>query len=298
MFVIIILTVQEVKNMTQIVERHQSEIVEMIYEIRGKQVMIDRDLAKLYKIETRILIQKVKRNIERFPTLFCFQMTDDEFVNWKSQIVMSNNDKIGLRRPPYVFTEQGVAMLSAIINTSVAVEMSVRIINAFVEMKKYISYTLIDQKYINNQVLKNTENIRLLQEAFHKAKKYDGLFFEGQIYDSYSLLLDIFGIAKNEIIIIDNYIDKHLLDILRKVNTKIIIITNQYDNNDYSKYKMQYKNIELKINNKIHDRFIIIDRVDLYHCGASLKDLGKKCFAINKIENEEWLNMLLIKLNI
>ena len=298
MFVIIILTVQEVKNMTQIVEKYQSEIVEMIYEIRGKQVMIDRDLAKLYKIETRILIQKVKRNIERFPTLFCFQMTDDEFVNWKSQIVMSNNDKMGLRRPPYVFTEQGVAMLSAIINTSVAVEMSVRIINAFVEMKKYISYTLIDQKYINNQVLKNTENIRLLQESFHKAKKYDGLFFEGQIYDSYSLLLDIFGMAKNEIIIIDNYIDKHLLDILRKVNTKIIIITNQYDNNDYSKYKMQYKNIELKINNKIHDRFIIIDRLDLYHCGASLKDLGKKCFAINKIENKEWLNMLLIKLNI
>ena len=284
--------------MTQIVEKYQSEIVEMIYEIRGKQVMIDRDLAKLYKIETRILIQKVKRNIERFPTLFCFQMTDDEFVNWKSQIVMSNNDKMGLRRPPYVFTEQGVAMLSAIINTSVAVEMSVRIINAFVEMKKYISYTLIDQKYINNQVLKNTENIRLLQESFHKAKKYDGLFFEGQIYDSYSLLLDIFGMAKNEIIIIDNYIDKHLLDILRKVNTKIIIITNQYDNNDYSKYKMQYKNIELKINNKIHDRFIIIDRLDLYHCGASLKDLGKKCFAINKIENKEWLNMLLIKLNI
>ena len=270
--------------MTQIVEKHQSEIVDMIYEIRGKQVMIDRDLAKLYKIETRILIQKVKRNIERFPTLFCFQMTDDEFVNWKSQIVMSNNDKMGLRRPPYVFTEQGVAMLSAIINTSVAVEMSVRIINAFVEMKKYISYTLIDQKYINNQVLKNTENIRLLQESFNKVKKYDGLFFEGQIYDSYSLLLDIFGMAKNEIIIIDNYINKHLLDILRKVNTKIIIITNQYDNNDYSKYKMQYKNIELKINNKIHDRFIIIDRVDLYHCGASLKDLGKNVLRLIKLK--------------
>lgn len=295
---IIILIIQEVKYMNEVKEKEQSKIINMIYEIRGKQVMIDRDLAKLYQIETRVLIQRVKRNIERFPTSFCFQMTEDEFFNWKSQIVMSNNDKIGLRRAPYVFTEQGVAMLSAIINTNVAIEVSIRIMNAFVEMKKYISSTLIEQEYINNQVLKNTEDIRLLQESFSNIKKCDGLFFEGQIYDSYSLLLDIFSMAKNEIIIIDNYIDKSLLDILRKIDKKIIIITNKYDNDDYNKYKEQYRNISLKINNKIHDRFIIIDRLKLYHCGASFKDLGKKCFAINKIDNNDWLNELLTRIKI
>lgn len=234
-------------------EKEQIKITNMIYEIRWKQVMLDRDLAKLYQIETRTLNQKVKRNIERFPSDFCFKMTENEFNNWKSQTVMSNNDKIGLRRTPYVFTEQGIAMLSAIINTNVAIEVSIRIMNTFVEMKKYISSTLVDQKYINNQVLKNSVDIRLLQEEFNKVKKGDGLFFEGQIYDSYSLLLDIFNTAKSEIIIIDNYIDKSLLDILRKINKKIFIITNKYNNNDFEKYILQYSNIKLKINNKIHD---------------------------------------------
>lgn len=274
------------------------KIENMIYEIRGKQVMLDRDLAKLYLIETRTLNQRVKRNIERFPETFCFQMTEAEFINWKSQIVMSANDKIGLRRPPYVFTEQGVAMLSAIINTDVAIEVSIRIMNAFIEMRKYISSTLIEQKYINNQVLKNTEDIKLLQEYFNKVKQYDGLFFDGQIYDSYSLILDILNKAESEIIVIDNYIDKKLLDILRKINTRILIVTNKYDNDDYNKYKMQYNNITLKINNKIHDRFIIIDRKELYHCGASLKDLGKKCFAITRMENKDWINELLVRINI
>lgn len=264
-------------------EKKQIKITNMIYEIRGKQVMLDRDLAKLYQIETRTLNQKVKRNIERFPSDFCFKMTENEFNNWKSQTVMSNNDKIGLRRTPYVFTEQGIAMLSAIINTNVAIEVSIRIMNTFVEMKKYISSTLVDQKYINNQVLKNSEDIRLLQEEFNKVKKGDGLFFEGQIYDSYSLLLDIFNTAKSEIIIIDNYIDKSLLDILRKINKKIFIITNKYNNNDFEKYILQYSNIKLKINNKIHDRFIITDRNKLYHCGASLKDLGKNALQLVKL---------------
>jgi len=287
--------------MNQIVEKEKVSIQDMIYEIRGKQVMIDRDLASLYNIETRSLNQKVKRNIQRFPLDFCFQMTQEEFFIWKSQIVMSENDKIGLRRPPYVFTEQGVAMLSAIIKTDIAIETSIRIIDAFIKMKKYISSNLLEQKCINNQVIKNTEDIRLLQESFNKInniKSYDGLFFDGQIYDSYSLLLDIFKLAKKEIIIIDNYIDKNLLDIVRKINVKIIIVTNKYDNNDYNKYKLQYKNITLKINNKFHDRFIIIDRSDLFHCGASFKDLGKKCFAINKIKSNDWLSILLKQLNI
>ena len=124
--------------MNQIMEIENIKIEDMIYDIRGKQVMIDRDLAKLYQIETRTLNQRVKRNIERFPESFCFKMTEIEFINWKSQIVISNSEKYGLRKAPYVFTEQGVAMLSAILNTKVAIEVSIRIMNAFVTMKKYI----------------------------------------------------------------------------------------------------------------------------------------------------------------
>jgi len=280
---------------------NRKKIQNMIYEIRGKYVILDRDLSKLYKVETRLLNQKVKRNIERFPTDFCFQMTDDEFYAWKSQNVMSENDKIGLRRPPYVFTEQGVAMVSAIIKTDIAVEVSIQIMNAFVEMKKYVSFGLIEQKYINSMLIKHDNEIKLLQESIYKidnTKSYDCLFFEGQIYDAYSVFVDILNSSSNEIIIIDNYVNKKLFDILRNIDRKIIIITNKYNNEDYEKYKYQYKNVNIRINNNIHDRFIILDRKVLYHCGASMKDLGKKCFAINKIVNDKWINDLLNEINL
>ena len=210
------------------------------------------------------------------------------------QIETANNRNM-IRSLPYVFTEQGVSMLSAILKTDIAIEESIKIIRVFVEMKKYISNNLIEQKYINNQVMKNTEDIKLLQESLNKMNKtkdYDGIFFKGQVYDSYSLLMKILNKAKKKITIIDNYIDKNLLDILREINKDILIITNKYNNQDYTKYQSQYNNITLKINNNIHDRFIIIDNKELYHVGASLKDLGNKYFAINKIENKEWLNHL------
>ena len=188
-------------------------------------------------------------------------------------------------------------MLATILKSDVATKTSIAIMDAFVEMRKYISSNLIKYEYITNQVLKNTEDIKHHQESFDSFSKNkistSGLFFEGQIYDSYSLLLDIFKTSKDNIIIIDNYVDKSILDVLRNIDKKITIITNKYNNNDYTKYKGQYKNIELFVNNKIHDRFIIIDKKVLYHCGASLKDLGKKCFAINKIENKEWLDKIL-----
>ena len=165
--------------MEHIIEQEKVNIEDMIYEIRGKQVMLDRDLAKLYQVETRTLNQKVKRNIERFPEDFCFQMTELEFENWRSQIVMSRSDKLGLRRPPYVFTEQGIAMLSAVINSVVAIETSIKIMKAFVAMKYYISNNLIEQKHINNQVIKNTEDIRVLQQTFEKFKpKNNHIFFD------------------------------------------------------------------------------------------------------------------------
>ena len=191
--------------MNNIVVKKEEKLTNLIYEIRGKQVMLDRDLAKLYKTETRVLIQKLKRNIERFPEEFCFQLNQKEFLNWRSQNVMSNNDKIGLRRPPYVFTEQGVAMLSAILNSEVAIEVSIAIMNAFVAMRKYIGVNLIEQKYINNLVLEDHNKIQVLEESFQKLeekRKDSEIYFDGQIYDAYSKVLDIFKSAKKELIII------------------------------------------------------------------------------------------------
>ena len=161
-------------------------------------------------------------------------------------------------------------------------------------MRKYISSSLIEQKYINELVLEHEERLKLVENTFSNFKeKNNHLFFKGQIYDAYSLLIDIFNKSKKEIIIIDNYVDKNILDILSKTKKKVKIVTNKYNNQDYEKYKIQYKNVELIINNTFHDRFIIIDKTILYHCGASFKDLGKQCFEITKIDEEEILLKIL-----
>lgn len=285
--------------MNEIIVKENIQIENMIYEIRGKQVMLDRDLAKLYNVETRIINQSVKRNAQRFPEEFCFQLTNGEFEKWKSQIVMSNSDKIGLRKKPYVFTEQGIAMLSALLKSETAIKTSISIMNAFVTMRKYISNNLLEQKYINNMVLEHDERIKLLEDTFSKFDTFSNeIFFEGQIYDTYSLLIDIFNTSKESIIIIDNYISKELLDILSKTERKVTIYTKVIDNNLINKYNSQYHNVTIKINNSFHDRFIIIDNKALYHCGASFKDLGKKCFAITKIDDKEILcNILNILLS-
>ena len=288
--------------MNDLIVKENIKIKNMIYEVRGKQVMLASDVARLYISETKKINQVVKRNIDRFPEEFCFKLSYEEYLNLRSQIVTSNEEinfvtHGGNRYLPYVFTEHGVMMLSGLLKSDVAAKVNVSIISAFVEMRKYISSNLIKQEYIETQLAKNAEDIKLLQESFDKLSKNkintSGLFFEGQIYDSYSLLLDIFNTSNDNIIIIDNYIDKTILDVLRNIDKKITIITNKYNNNDYTKYKEQYKNIDLIVNNKIHDRFLIIDKKTLYHCGASLKDLGKRSFAKNKKENKEWLNKIL-----
>ena len=282
--------------MNKLVEK-EIKIENMIYEIRGKQVMLDYDLAKLYNCKngTKTINLAVKRNIERFPENFYFQLTDSEKEKLWFQNETANNRMS--RTLPYVFTEQGVAMLASVLRTDVAASVSINIMNAFVNMKKYISNNLLEQRYINKIVLEDRERINLLEKTFNMFKeKNNHIFFEGQIYDAYSLMIDIFDKAKNEIMIIDNYIDKNILDILSKINKKIIIITNKYNNDDYEKYKKQYQNVTLKINNNFHDRFIIIDRKYLYHCGASFKDLGKKCFEISKIDEDDVLSNLLKKL--
>ena len=273
----------------------EEKIENMIYEIRGKQVMLDSDLAKLYQCSngTKTINQAVKRHINRFPERFMFQLKIDEVQNLWSQIGTANKKS---RTLPYAFTEQGVAMLSAILRTNVAEEISIAIMDAFVLMRKYISSNLLEQKYINNQVMKNTEDIKLLQESFKefdKKKDLNDMFFEGQFYDAYSLLLDIFNIATKNIIIIDNYIDKKFLDLCSKLKVNIIIYTKEIDKETFEKYNKQYNNVKVKFSNKYHDRFIIIDNKILYHCGASFKDLGKKCFCISKIENDTILESLL-----
>lgn len=286
--------------MNGMLDNKNKVIKNMIFEVRGKQVMLDKDLAKLYEITTGNLNKAKNRNIERFPSDFCFQLTKDEYTNLIFQNGISKIDKRTINKSlPYAYTEQGVAMLSAILKTKIATKISINIMRTFVAMRKYISDNLIEQNYINNMVLKHDGEIKLIQEAFESFKpNFNHLFFEEQIYDAYSLLLDIINKAKNRIIIIDNYADKKLLDLLSKTCKKVIIISCNMDADLIIKYMSQYNNIKIISNYLFHDRFIIIDDNQLYHCGASFKDLGKKCFAITKIEEKEVLSNLLKHIDI
>ena len=274
-------------------------IENMIYEIRGRQVMLDCDLAKLYNVETKRINEAVKNNPDKFPERFYFRINENEFFSLKSKISTS---KGGSRKGHNVFTEQGIAMLSTILKSKVAVETSIRIMDAFVKMRKYISANLIEQDNMKNMLLKHDNEIKLLQESFSKLEekeKINHIFYEGQIYDAYSLLIDIFNEAKKEIIIIDNYADKSILDMITNLNVKVIIVTKKFNllkDIDIKKYNKQYHNLKVIYSDKFHDRFIILDKKVLYHSGASYKDLGNKCFAINKIEDNEYLKNILKKI--
>ena len=264
--------------------------------------MLDADLAKLYQCinGTKEINQTVKRNIERFPEDFAFKLNEDEFNNLRSQFVTSSLEKHGGRRYlPYVFTEHGVIMLSSLLNSSVAIEVNKRIVRAFVSMRNIINTSLIEQKYINNMVFEHDNEIKLLQESFNKLSSKEAnnhIFYEGQIYDAYSLLINILNHSKKEIIIIDNYASKELFDIIKDINKNITIITKNIDEILIKKYKKQYNNINIIKSDIFHDRFIIIDNEILYHSGASFKDLGNKCFSINKIIDKDILDRLLTEI--
>lgn len=278
------------------IEEASDSVENMIYEIRGVQVMLSSDVAKLYQVETRRINEIIKRNIKRFPDTFCFQLTEVEFYNLRSQFAISKeNNHGGVRYLPYVLTEQGIMMLSGLLKSDIAVKVNVQIIDAFVKLRRYVSNNLM-----NSEMLINHENrILKLETTFSKMQekeKINTIFFEGQIFDAYVLLLDIFDTAKEEIIIIDNYAGKELLKILKNVNKKIIIISKNIDDTLVKKYKSEYFNIEFKNIDIFHDRFIIIDRKKLYSCGASFKDLGKKCFAVNEMKSEELISNLLNKI--
>ena len=273
------------------------KIEDLIYEVRGKQVMLASDVAKLYQVETFRVNEVVKRNLKRFPEDFCFQLTQKEWDNLRSQFAMSKNGRGGIRYLPYVFTEHGVMMLSGLLKSDIAVQVNVAIINAFVAMRKYIASNTLGNRVSNieSKLIDYDHKFEVIFEKMDNEKVHH-LFFDGQIYDAYSLLCDILNEARDSIILIDNYLDKSVLDVLAKIDQSVLVITKNINQKALEMYKKQYQNIKIKCDNSFHDRFIIIDQKILYHCGASFKDLGKKCFAITKMEDKEILKTLLDKI--
>ncbi|MBQ9012038.1 MAG: ORF6N domain-containing protein [Bacilli bacterium] len=283
--------------MNKIIENENVKVEDMIYEIRGMQVMLSSDVAKLYHVETKVLNQTIKRNINRFPNSFCFQLTNEELdkLSSRSQFVTLNKSNnlrgYNIKYLPYVLTEQGIMMLSGLLKSDIAVKVNIEIIDAFVKMRRYFASSIN-----NNEILLNHENRLLnLENTLNKfkEKELNKVFFEGELYDAYSVLLDILNESKKEIIIIDNYAGKKLLDILRKIDRKIIVVSKNTDDILKAKYEKQYKNITFINNDSFHDRFIILDKNKLYSCGASFKDIGKKCFYIGEIKDKEYLNKIL-----
>lgn len=295
-----------------VVEYEIEDIKQKIYTIRGRQVMLDKDIAMLYEVKTKQINQAVKRNIQRFPEIFCFQLSETEYDSLRSQIVTLKNQGRGQHRKylPYAFTEQGVAMLSAVLHSDKAIDVSINIMDAFVEMRKYISTNgLVLEKLtnmennltsINYKLLDHDKKFDIVFDELQEKKKQEEnqrIFFEGQIWDAYKLIIDIIKKAEKKILIIDNYIDDSVLEMLakKKENVEVVILTSNNSNIsklDVQKFNKEYPVLKIARTNKFHDRFIVIDNKELYHCGASLKDLGKKCFGINRIEDMEYIQKL------
>ena len=291
--------------MNEIIEKENISIENMIYEIRGMEVMLDSDLAKLYQVETKRINEAVKNNSLKFPERFSWLLTNEELKNLRSKISTLEIKGQGkyTKYVPRVFTEQGVYMLATILKSKVATNVSIAIMDTFVKMRHYINYNkyILPHRFmlLEDKVDNNTKRIDELFDKFNpKDIAKNSLFFEGEFYDAYSILIDIFNNSKKEIIIIDNYAGKELLDILKNINKKIIIVSKNIDKILKKKYERQYKNITFINNDSFHDRFIIIDRNKLYSCGASFKDLGNKCFAICKFNDKEYLNKLLNELSL
>ena len=270
----------------------------LIYEIRGVQVMLDSDLARLYECKngTKQINLAVKRHKDRFPERFVFQLTEEEARILRFQFETTNNMS---RTLPYVFTEQGVAMLATVIRTDVAAQVSIRIMDAFVLFRKYISSNLMEQKYINDLVLKDHEKLEILETYFEKLeekKKSSEIYFHGQIYDAYSKIQEIFASCKKKLIIIDSYADNTVLDIIKRLDIDVLIITrknNLLTKQDIIKYNSEYHNLRVVYNDTFHDRYFILDNSLVYHCGASINRIGYKTFSINLIQ-DRYVSLLLI----
>ena len=270
--------------------------------------MLDSDLARLYKCKngTKEINQAVKNNLNKFPERFSWILSDNEYYNLRSKKLTSNsnNNYGGRRYNPRVFTEQGVAMLATIIKSDIATQVSIKIMDAFVSMRHYIGNSEYRLTNIESKIIEHDYEIKLLQESFDKfeeKKKVNDIYFNGQIFDAYSKIYEILNIAKSNLIIIDAYADNTLLDIIKRLNIKVTIITkpnNLLIEQDIERYNKQYNNLKVIYDNTFHDRYFILDNNTLYHCGTSVNRIGFKTFSITKVNDIDLLNVLLKKLTI
>lgn len=289
--------------MNELVETQ--DIKKLIYTIRGKEVMLDSDLAILYQCKngTKEINQAVKNNVKKFPERFSWILTDKEYENLRSKFLTSSLDNYGGRRyNPRVFNEQGVAMLATILKSSVATEVSIAIMDAFVAMRHFIIENKDIYQSLNNINNKLIEHDLKFEEVFSYFKKEpkELLYLNGNIYDAYSKIIDIMKEAKNELIIIDNYADKSVLDMISKLNVNVMLIVKSNSlltKIDIQKYNAQYHNLKIIYNDTFHDRYLIIDKKEIYHCGTSLNKAGNKTFSINKLEEVEVIKVLINKVN-
>lgn len=298
-----------------IVDSTEEKLENLIHCVRGQQVMIDSDLAMLYNVETKRLNESVKRNIKRFPESFCFQLTEDEYADLRSQIATSNTENIpskgGRRYLPYAFTEQGIAMLSAVLRSDEAIQVSVNIMNIFVKMRRFLTENAFMFDKLNSLELKQLEYQKESNEKFDKIFAYiseheevgQKIFFEGQIYDAFSLLTSLVEKAKKSIVLIDNYVDVGTLNILakKKEHVDVTVYTvhrTRLSIQDIANFNRQYPTLTVNYTEVFHDRFLVIDGVTAYHIGASLKDAGKKCFGITRIEDVGVISDILQRLKI
>ncbi len=291
--------------LNEVVVNDEKRIENMIYEIRGKYVMVDSDIARLYNVETKRINEAVRNNPDKFPERFSWTLTNEEANNLRSKFSTSSLTRShgGRRYNIRVFTEQGVAMLSTILKSKIAVKVSIRIMDAFVYMRKYISSNLLEQKYINNMVMEHEYEIKLLQESFDKLeekKKVTEIYFNGQIFDAYSKILDILKSANGSIVVIDVYADNTILDIIKRLDVDVTIITkpnNLLTKQDISKYNKQYGNLRVVYDNTFHDRYLILDNSIIYHCGSSINRIGYRTFSINLVSDDEICKLLIDRIN-
>lgn len=299
---------------TPVVEIVQPAIEKLVYVIRDKQVMIDSDLAMLYQVETGALNRAVKRNIKRFPDDFRFQLTVEEYENLKCQIGISSLNKNGYggrRTLPYVFTEQGISMLASVLHSDIAVNVSIGIMRAFVEMRRFIANNALLFERISNVELKQLEYQKQTDEKLEQIFEYiseheeasQKIFFDGQIYDAFSLIVSLIQKAEKEITLIDGYVDVGTLNLLAKKNegVSVTVYTHQrtrLSNIDVANFNAQYPALEVKYTSVFHDRFLILDGKTAYHIGASLKDAGKKTFGITLINDESITKDILQRLEL
>lgn len=282
------------KDENTLIHIDETVITNLIYTIRGKQVMIDSDLASLYQVTTKRLNEQVSRNKNRFPAEFMFRLTKEEYENLRSQFATSSEDYAhgGRRYMPYAFTEQGIAMLSAVLKSDIAVKVSIRIMNSFVEMRKFLFSNQQLFSRLDRVELKQLETDKKLEEVFNyiasNTEVKQKIFFDGQIYDAFSFIADLIGKAQSKLILIDNYVDVNTLNILckKKSAVDVLIATagkGSLTTKDINKFNAQYPSLSVKTTADFHDRFLIIDDKEGYFIGASIKDAGKKSFAITNI---------------